>query len=83
LWLGLLLTLAVAVVLSRKAGRKLSFGIASCALLVFLAASIVSCGGGGSSAVHNPGTRAGTYSVTVMGTANQLQHSTTVTLTVQ
>lgn len=84
-WLGLLLALAVVAVLARRSGKKLVFGFATCALLICLVAPVVSCGGGGSgsSAPKNPGTPAGTYSVTLTGTSNQLQHSTTVSLTVQ
>jgi hypothetical protein len=83
LWLGMLFLLAVLAALAKRSGRKLGSGLASCALLICLAAPVVSCGGGGSSAPQNPGTSAGTYSVTVTGTSNQLQHSTTISLTVQ
>ncbi len=45
------------------------------------------CGGGGTTTVHNPGTQAGTYSLTLTGTvtagSNTLQHSITVKVTVQ
>ncbi len=80
LWLGLILALTVMVVLARKLGRKRGFAVASCALLVCLVVPIISCSSGGP---HNPGTSAGTYTVTIAGTSNQLQHSTTVTLVVQ
>jgi hypothetical protein len=52
-------------------------------LLICIASTLVACGSGGSSGPHNPGTPAGTYTVTVAGSSNQLQHSTTVTLNVQ
>jgi hypothetical protein len=44
------------------------------------------CGGGGSKSpmsVANSGTPGGTYTVTVSGSSNGMQHSTTVSLTVQ
>ncbi|HLI77391.1 MAG TPA: choice-of-anchor D domain-containing protein, partial [Acidobacteriaceae bacterium] len=82
LWLGLFLTSAAAAFVTKNGGRKFGLAIASCALLACLAATTVSCGGGGSSAPRNPGTPPGTYSVTVTGTSKQLQHSATITLTV-
>jgi Subtilase family len=88
LWLGFLFTLGAAAFFDRKRQTRLVSGIARVGLLIYLFHSIVGCsggngGGGGGGAVHNPGTPTGTYSVTVTGTSNQLQHSTTVTLTVQ
>ncbi len=83
LWIGLTLLFAAVTAIARKSGRRIGFGLGSFALLVCLVAPAISCGGGGSSAPKNPGTPAGTYSVTVAGSSNQLQHSTTVTLTVQ
>ncbi|HEY6292607.1 MAG TPA: S8 family serine peptidase [Terriglobia bacterium] len=57
------------------------------ALIVIAAlAGYGACGGGGSSASpppSNPGTPAGTYSVTVTGTFGQVSESATITLTVQ
>lgn len=60
--------------------------------LVVAAATLLSallwaaCGGGGGSVVHNPGTQAGTYSLTVSGTvasgSNTLAHNITVKVTV-
>ncbi|HEV2327092.1 MAG TPA: Ig-like domain-containing protein, partial [Terracidiphilus sp.] len=60
-------------------------------LLVFLGSMAgMACGGGGGSGGGgggggggNPGTTAGTYTVTVTGTSGTLNHTTTVTLTVQ
>ncbi|HEV2177495.1 MAG TPA: S8 family serine peptidase [Terriglobia bacterium] len=58
----------------------LLFGATLAALLLYVA-----CGGGSSTSppVSNPGTPAGTYNVTVMGTAGSLVQSAPVTLTVQ
>jgi hypothetical protein len=80
LWFGLLFALGFTVIITKKSGRKrataFTFG-----LLIFCVASVlVACGGGGSSVTHNPGTPTGTFPVTVTGSSNQLQHSTTVTL---
>jgi hypothetical protein len=57
-------------------------------LLVFLAGGVLSCGGGGSGGgggggTSNPGTTAGTYTVTVTGTSGTITATGTVTLTVQ
>jgi len=81
LWLGVILALAAIVALARSSGRKRIFAAASCTLLVCVVVPILSCGGGGGP--KNPGTPAGTYTITVSGTSNQLQHSATVNLTVQ
>lgn len=50
-----------------------------------LALTMAACGGGGGNSAPRtiPGTPAGTYTVTVTGTASGVSHSTTVTLVVQ
>jgi hypothetical protein len=56
-------------------------------LLAFLSSSVLSCGGGGKSSGSgggggNPGTTAGSYTVTVTGTAGSIIKTTVVNLTV-
>jgi len=51
-------------------------------LLSFFAGGVLSCGGGGGGGTGNPGTRAGTYAVTVTGTTNSLTGTTKVAVTV-
>jgi len=50
-------------------------------LLVTLSGGVLACGGSGG--VGNSGTTAGTYTVTVTGTARSLTETATVALTVQ
>jgi hypothetical protein len=52
------------------------------ALLAFLAAGMGSCGGGGSKSKGNSGTTAGSYTITVTGTAGSATQTTAVNLTV-
>jgi hypothetical protein len=82
LWFGLLFMLGLTAIIAKKSGRKLTAAFTFGVLLICVASALVACGGGGSSGTHNPGTPTGTYSVTVTGSSNQLQHSTTVTLNV-
>jgi hypothetical protein len=84
LWLSLTLVIAGLAILARNSGRKRGFAVASCALLICIVLPIFSCGvGKGGGTPHNPGTPTGAYAITVTGSSNQLQHSSTVTLNIQ
>ncbi len=69
-------------------GNKKLFRSLIAGLLFSSAIFLASCGGGGSTPAGNsggsalPGTPAGTYNVTITGTAKSLTHTATVTLTV-
>lgn len=82
-WIGLLGVLIFATILAKKSRHKLAFGFAFSALLICLVSPIVACGSSNTNGTHSAGTQTGTYTVKVMGTSNQLQHSTPVTLVVQ
>lgn len=79
LWIGLVFALATVVSFARKLGQRRAFAVASWALLLCFVLPVFSCGG--SSAPRS--TPKGTYSITVIGNSNQLQHSTSLTLVVQ
>jgi hypothetical protein len=70
---------------SRKPRRnevRLGLAIVTLAMLTLL---LGACGGGGGTGNKNPGTPAGTYTLTITGTlsgSTALQHSTTLTLQV-
>ncbi|MHB8542348.1 MAG: S8 family serine peptidase [Candidatus Acidiferrales bacterium] len=81
-WLGLLFICLVTAILAKRSQRKLAFKFAFSALLICFASAIVACGSA-SKGPTNPGTTPGTYTVSVTGSSNQLQHSMNVTLTVQ
>lgn len=81
-WLGLLFICLVTAILAKRSQRKLAFEFAFSALLICFASAIVACGSA-SKGPTNPGTTPGTYTVSVTGSSNQLQHSMNVTLTVQ
>lgn len=96
---GLALWLVVLILLLTAAarGQKHRLRWAGIAVLLLVAIVIASCGGGGGfgggggGPTHNPGTPAGTYSLTLTATGTALAetgivnvvHSTTLTLTVQ
>lgn len=68
--------------------RKWSTMLGMLLLLVALGGSVLACGGGGSgggggTGTSNPGTTAGTYTVTVTGTSGTVTATGTVALTVQ
>jgi hypothetical protein len=84
MWLGSLLALALISIWTKRSRRKMALRFACSALLICFVSAITSCGSAGSKGTTtNPGTQAGTYTVNVTGTSNQLQHSVSVTLVVQ
>jgi hypothetical protein len=87
LWIGLMaLSLIVFAGIRRFARTRPLALYLSAALLGLFLALLAACGGGGGGGgggPTNPGTPAGTYTVTIAGTAGSLQNSGTVTLTVQ
>jgi hypothetical protein len=87
MWIALMaLSLIVFVGIRQFARtRPLALYVSAGVLGLFLAL-LAGCGGGGGGGggggPTNPGTRTGTYTVTIAGTAGSLQNSGTVTLTV-
>jgi hypothetical protein len=68
---------------SRREKKVKLSGLLLCSLLVGGLVFLGACGGGGSTGSGGGGTPTGTYTITVTGTSGSLQHSTTVTLTLQ
>jgi hypothetical protein len=90
-WAGLILMLLTMAILAKRSGRKLAATFTFGALALCLGSPLIACSSGGNTPAANsftgggtssPGTPAGTYTITVTGSSNQLQHSTTVTLDV-
>jgi hypothetical protein len=77
--------LAMPMIPTTKQARKFAIRLTILSLLAFLLLVWANCGGsssGGGGSGGKPGTPTGNYTVTVAGTSNTLQHSTTVSLTV-
>jgi hypothetical protein len=69
--------LTICIVCAKSRKMTLGMRFAFCAFLIVLAVSPIGCGS------YNTTPTPKTYSVTITGTSNQLQHSTTVSLTIQ
>jgi subtilase family serine protease len=63
-------------------GRRKKWGAVMALLVVAFLLTAVGCSGGGSSGPKNPGTPAGTYTVTVTGTSGSTTHSTNISVSV-
>jgi hypothetical protein len=82
-WLGLSVLAVVVLLFAGRTHRKPLRLWLSVALLVFLVATQMSCGGEPQTATPRPGTPTGSFTITISGTSGSLQHTATVTLTVQ
>ena len=86
LWIGLMALSLIGFAGIRRFARTRARALyVSAGLLGLFLALLAACGGGGGGGggPTNPGTPAGTYTITIAGTAGSLQNSGTVTLTVQ
>lgn len=77
--IGLGLVLAGGVAVKKRRVTSLFLLIA----LLGLMTAAISCGGGGPTVQHSPGTPAGTSTITITATSGTASHTATVTLTVQ
>jgi hypothetical protein len=77
LWSGVGILLFVFAMLTRTSNKRFGYRFALGALLIFVGVSPIGCGSKNTTSITK------TYTVTVTGTSNQLQHQTTVSLTVQ
>jgi hypothetical protein len=77
LWSFSVMFLIFVAIWTRSFGRRLSLRFSLCALLISLTVSTAGCGSKSTTPASN------IYTVTITGTSNQLQHQTTVSLTVQ
>jgi len=72
---------------TQRIGIRWYLGAGMSFALLLLALTMPGCGGGGAVAQHNPGTPAGTYSLTVTGTVTSgsatLTHNVALKITVQ
>jgi hypothetical protein len=81
----MLLPIGGIAVLGAGSRRKKLFGLLLACLMVSGLIFLAACGGGSSSSGGGgqPGTPAGTYTVTVSATSGSLTHTATVTLNVK
>jgi hypothetical protein len=87
LWIGLIAACLLTLAFLRRSARGRAVALYLAAVLFVLTLALqVACGGGGGGTgggPTNPGTPAGTHTITVTGTAGSLTNSVPVTLTVQ
>lgn len=79
----ILALMAASTLIPARRTARLMIPIGALALLLISVGYLSGCAGGFPGASVNNGTPAGTYTITVTGTSGSVQHSTTVTLTVQ
>jgi hypothetical protein len=77
IWSAVLVLLAGLAIFARSREKEHAFRVALCTFLVFAAAFPIGCGS------YNTTPTSKTYTVTITGTANELKHSTTLSLTIQ